>query len=101
MLSFFDRSHRGRCEEVALATGLSMRTVSRRLNELTKVGVLSVLQAKTFPSFRQYRLPDASRAIAHAAASLLTEMRGEESVLCEVAFIRKSDRTGNNPGRPK
>ncbi len=73
-LAFFDRTREGRCEDVARITGLSPRTVRRRLSELAKVGVLDVVWTKTFPSVRRFRLSDGYADTARSASSLLKEL---------------------------
>jgi len=75
VLAFFNTHHRGRCTEVARVTGLPPRTASRRLNELAKAGIIDIIPTKTFPPLRQYNLPETSREVARAAASLLQKLR--------------------------
>ena len=57
-----------------VATGLSERTVNRRLKELEKTGVLSATQTKTFPSMRRYAIRESSKETAHAALTILREL---------------------------
>lgn len=74
ILAFFSRHHQGLCKDVTLDTGLSERTVRRRLEELKKAGVLEAVQTKTFPSARRFRLTKSSEHLAQAAEALLQEL---------------------------
>jgi DNA-binding HxlR family transcriptional regulator len=79
ILAYFYRERHGRCEEVALATGLSAHTVRRRLGELRKAGLLEVSQTNEFPSLKRYSLLEQAEEIARTAVSMQKELHRLET----------------------
>jgi DNA-binding HxlR family transcriptional regulator len=75
VLAFFSRHRQGLSKDIVMETGLSERTVRRRLEELEKSGILEAIQTKTFPSARRYRLDESSEQFAQAANALLQKTR--------------------------
>jgi len=102
ILVFFDHRREGQCSEVAAATGLSQRTVGKRLNELVRAGVLDVIQTRSFPSVPRYRILSSHAEIARAASSLLLEMKARKSAPRQVILVRNPcEKVISDSGRPR
>jgi len=87
VLAFFDHRREGQCSEVARNTGLSCKTVRRRLSQLAEEGMLDVVSTKTFPRVRRFRLLESSAEAARHASSLLKKLQSEGSASCRAALV--------------
>jgi DNA-binding HxlR family transcriptional regulator len=92
ILAFFSRHHEGQSNEIAAATGLSLRIVSKRLNELVRAEILDVVQTKTFPSVPRYRMLTSHVDIARLASSLLSEMKNRRSIASQPVLVQNARR---------
>ena len=88
ILAALNSCHECRSCEMAAATGLSPQTVSLRLNQLARAGLLEAFQTRNFPRLTRYRLSASSADIAKAAAVLLRELESRSSAQVESSLIR-------------